>query len=229
MAIMRLSSKVFPSCPPEFVFPLFHRLLQVLANHLSEGQSPLTRSAFWTLDLMEISFQSGNEAMYRVFIDEGWLWMLSERYVANSADWCIEPICAFVHGLHALGSASALECFDYLQQPRNFFITFIALASLSGHLNVGLLLTLCPIDSVLWYKHRHTLDGIIDWCEDTDLPFPVENFFDGKVVQTRKGAVYLNEALQAMLTDNVYRRKVQWAARTILLGDRASGCSEWDC
>ncbi|KAF8915651.1 hypothetical protein CPB85DRAFT_1292695 [Mucidula mucida] len=169
--------------------------------------------------LMETALESGNEAIYQAFIDGGWLWMLVERFIADPILTYLKPILACIEGLQALDPASALKVLDYLQQPRNFIITFSMIAEWRP--NSDHLLKLCPKDSSSWDTHRATLDSIIDWCQASnhdDLPLPLENFFNGKVVQTNKGAVSLDEALREMFAHERYRRRVVWAARTIMLG-----------
>ncbi|KAF8915640.1 hypothetical protein CPB85DRAFT_1292656 [Mucidula mucida] len=171
--------------------------------------------------LMETALESGNEAMYQAFIDGGWLWMLVERYIADPRLTYLQPILACIEGLQALDPASALKVLDYLQQPRNFIITFSMIAFC--RLRSDHFLKLCPKDSSSWDSHHATLDGIIDWCQAsnrTDLPFPLENFFNGKVVQTDKGEVSLDEALRERFTEDDSRESLKWGARTIILGEK---------
>ncbi len=221
-AISVLLRRMVSSRQPEFVFPSFRRLSQVLAHYRSSEQGPLTFSAFKTLDLMRTALEIGNEGMYQAFIDGGWLPMLAESYIVDPDLTYHQPILACIEGLQALDPASALKVLDYLQQPRNFIITFSMIAfwrPKSEHL-----LKLCPKKSSSWDTHRATLDAIIDWCQASnhdDLPFPLENFFERKVVQTDKVAVFLVEALRKMFADNYVRDNLKWGARTIILGKAA--------
>ncbi|KAF9004451.1 hypothetical protein BDZ89DRAFT_617827 [Hymenopellis radicata] len=233
-AIIHLSTKFTSSCQPEFTSPSFHRLLQVPAYHLSRWQHPFPLRLY-TVRLMEKALAVGNEAMYRAVIDSGCMWILSEITIADydnhDADFLhsSRALFAFIRGLQALSSASAHEFFEYLHQPRNFIITFIVIASSNWGPKSPSLLELCPKDSSWWDTHRATLDGIINWCQASNrdgLPFPLENFFNGKVVQMDNRAVSLDEALLEMFAQDRYQRKFEWAARTIILGEEAPSESE---
>ncbi|KAF9042716.1 hypothetical protein BDZ89DRAFT_253330 [Hymenopellis radicata] len=233
-AIIGLSTEFASSCRPEFAFPSFHHLLQVPAYHVSRWQHLSAYDLqFYAVILMERALAVGNAAMYRAFIDGGWMWMFSEMYIADydSQDGYFrylprkspQALCAFIRGLQALSSASAHEFFEYLHQARNFIITFIVIASSVSESET--LLKLCPKDSSWWDTHHATLHGIINWCQASnrdDLPFPLEDFFSGKVVQMDNRAVSLDAELRKMFAQYLYRRKFEWAARTIILGEAAS-------
>ncbi len=241
MNIMCLLKEFVSSCRPEFAFLSFHRLLQVPAQYLSEGQCfSITLSIGHTLGLMERALFTGNEAMYRTFVDGGWMGMLSEMWIANfgnrtSPSACNSyhsPIFAFIEGLQTLCSTSALEFFDYARQPRNFIAALLVVAfgpdeysRDSSWLDTRTLLkTLCPRDSSWLVTHRATLDGIIDWCQASnrdDLPFPLENLFNGKVVHNGERVVSLDEALREMFALDSNRLRFDWAARTMILGEAA--------
>ncbi|KAF8912404.1 hypothetical protein CPB85DRAFT_597686 [Mucidula mucida] len=163
--------------------------------------------------------------MYRAFIDGGWIWMLAEGYITDGQEVVYTRLCCdFVQGLNSMSSALTREFFDYCQQqPRDFLVMFFMVtANLRGP-DGKFLLALCPRNSSEWVTHHTTLEGIMDWCQAPnrdDLPFPLDNLFNGKVVQSPDGReVSLDEALRMNITRDY--TVFEWAARTILLGEAA--------
>ncbi|KAF9025272.1 hypothetical protein BDZ89DRAFT_1183564 [Hymenopellis radicata] len=209
-----------------FAFPSFRRVLQVPVHRLSDNadfSDPSWSSGIFgsTFDIMSFALSRGVHEAYALFVDDNWIQVLAELEVWATGFSAGRPmnesaIAAFISGLKYLQTERDVFV-EYIHQPRNLVIAFIS--TFSDARQFAQLLKLCPRHAS-WRECGAIFRVVSDWNQNCAHPedersFPLNDFFDGKVLQLSSRSVVLDDSLQKMFTGNHVGQVLKSALRLL--------------
>ncbi|KAF9025258.1 hypothetical protein BDZ89DRAFT_1040673 [Hymenopellis radicata] len=198
-----------------------------------------------TLGVLSLRLADGDEGVYRAFVAGDWLKVLSGSWVADmnkqnrfALNWFCSVSQAFtmhgyIHGLSSLPSEARAEFVEYIHEPRNLVILFLMVATdqdLAMRFygkdvttpRIQALMRVCP-GHASWAECYATLKGVLEWSRNPDsVQFPLEGFFEGRVVEIDDVEISLDEQLRVMVGQDHIRARLELAEEYGLSDRRAN-------
>ncbi|KAF9025255.1 hypothetical protein BDZ89DRAFT_86668 [Hymenopellis radicata] len=235
--------------PPASLKRLLHVPAQHLSQdlgiwRLAVSPRDLNPATDRTLGVLCSRLADGDEIVYRAFVAGDWLKILSGSWVAdmNKNRFALSWFCSvsqaftmhgYIHGLSSLPSEARAEFVEYIHEPRNLVILFLMVAT---DQNVAMrfygkdvttprihaLMRVCP-GHASWAECYATLKGVLEWSRNPDgVQFPLEGFFEGRVVKVDDVEISLDEQLRLMVGQDHVRARLELAEEYVLSDRRAN-------